>query len=121
MLMLFFEFITWWYGRGFTELFIRVGFYIKTIWRKFSVTALTRTMFDPWRRITTDTNKSLQGMGRAVVDNMVSRLVGFVVRLFTILSAVVCVVFIGVASLIFIICWPLAPILVILSVVGIFL
>ena len=119
-LMLLFDFFTWWYGRGFSELFIKIGHYITSIWRRFSVVSLSRTMFDPWRRITTEADKSLQGKGRALVDNMVSRFVGFTIRLITILTALVAILIVSVLGVLFIIAWPLAPILVLLSVVGMF-
>jgi len=118
--MLLFDFFTWWYGRGFSELFIKIGHYITSIWRRFSVVSLSRTMFDPWRRITTETDKSLQGKGRALVDNMVSRFVGFTIRLLTIFTAIIAIMAISLFGLVFIVAWPIAPLLVLLSVAGMF-
>ncbi|MEI6741751.1 MAG: hypothetical protein WCK71_01385 [bacterium] len=118
--MLLLEFITWWYGRGFSELFIKIGQYITITWRRFSVASLARTMFDPWRRITTEADKSIQGMGRAMVDNMVSRFVGFTIRLFAIFTAIIAILAISIFGLVFIVAWPIAPLLVLLTVAGMF-
>lgn len=118
--MLLLEFFSWWYGRGFSELFVKIGRNINSVWRRLSVASLFKTMFDPWRRITTEADKSLQGKGRALVDNMVSRFVGFSIRLIVILAAVIAVLAILVFAAVSIIAWPLAPLLVLLSIVGMF-
>jgi hypothetical protein len=119
--MLVVEFFTWWYGRGFIELFKRFGSLLSSVWQRFSVLILLKTLFAPWRRITTEGGRSIQERSRALVDNLVSRLVGFTIRFFVIIAALISELLLGVIGLVVLIVWPLAPPLVVLSVIGVVL
>ncbi len=119
--MLIVEFFTWWYGRGFVELFKRFGGLLSSVWQRFSVSILLKTLFAPWRRITTEGGRSMQEQSRALVDNLVSRLVGFTIRFFVIIAALVSMLLLVIIGLVIIIGWPLAPPLVVLSVIGVVL
>ncbi len=119
--MLIVEFFTWWYGRGFIELFRRFSGLMSSVWQRFSVSILLKTLFAPWRRITTEGGRSMQEQSRALLDNLISRLVGFTIRFFVIIAALVSMVLLSVIGVILIIGWPLAPPLVVLSVIGVVL
>lgn len=119
--MLIVEFFTWWYGRGFVELFKRFGGLMSSVWQRFSVAILLKTLFAPWRRITTEGGRSMQEQSRALVDNLVSRLVGFTIRFFVIIAALITMTLLIVVGVVFIIGWPLAPPLVLLSAIGVVL
>jgi hypothetical protein len=75
----------------------------------FSVGVLLQTLFSPWRRIMTYPGSGLGAHMRALGDNIISRCVGFVVRIMALLAAaggfVVLLIF-GVVELIL---WPLLP------------
>ncbi len=117
--MLLAEFFSWWYGHGLKELFRRSIGFINFIWQRFSVVSLLKTLFEPWRKIITDSGNSAQERGRAIIDNAVSRMVGFTVRVTVVFAAVVIIMlFIGLSA-IFMVAWPLAPLLLALSVVGV--
>ena len=66
-------------------------------------------MFSPWRRIISYGGRGLEDRLKAVLDNLVSRAIGFVVRLFVLLAAIVTMVVICLLTIIEIIIWPLLP------------
>jgi len=75
----------------------------------FSVSQLLRTLFSPWRRIITPPGAGLSAKFRAWGDNIVSRAVGFVVRVLVLLAALVAVLFVGILTLGELIVWPFLP------------
>src|SRR5258706_12511192 len=85
--MLVVAFLTWWYGPGWGDATRRLTNRINGTYQGFSVPILMRTMFQPWQRITTPPGSSLQQKMRTLIDNLVSRAVGFTVRLMAIIAA----------------------------------
>lgn len=119
--MLIVGFFAWWYGRGFLELFSYIGTLLSSVWQKFSVTTLLKTLFAPWRRITAGGGRTMQDRSQALLDNLISRLVGFTIRFFVIIAALFSMLVLLIVGLILIIGWPLAPPLVMLLIIGAFL
>ena len=115
--MLFAEFFTWWYSRGFIELFMRLRRSIVGIWSKLSVTILLKTLFEPWRRIVSESGGSIRDKSRALVDNAVSRMVGFVIRISVIIAALVVIILICLVGALLLVLWPAAPLLVPLTLI----
>lgn len=109
--MLFVSFISWWYGPGWKRWASHLQTRLTQLYQAFSVPILLRTMFMPWRRIMTPPGRSLDERLRAMVDNTVSRLVGFTVRLIVILTALGLMLLWLIIGLIEIIIWPLLPII----------
>jgi hypothetical protein len=86
----------------------------------FSTPTLLRTLFAPWRRIVTYPGSSLDTKIRAFGDNIVSRAVGFAVRLIVLITAFVMIAIVLVVGAAGVILWPLIPLGVIaLLVLGI--
>ena len=83
----------------------------------FSVPILLRTLFSPWKRIITYPGASLDAKIRAFSDNMVSRAVGFSVRLLVLFTAALMLLLVSIVALIEIVVWPLLPILIIVTIV----
>lgn len=79
----------------------------------FSVPILLRTLFAPWRRIITYPGSSLEAKVRAFGDNIVSRAIGFVVRLLVLLTAFVMSGLALIFGLLALILWPLIPLAVV--------
>lgn len=75
----------------------------------FSVPTLARTMFAPWRRIITYPGAGLDAKLRAMGDNMVSRAIGFTVRLLVLSAALVTLTLVSIIGVLQIILWPLVP------------
>lgn len=78
----------------------------------FSVTTLLRTLFAPWKQIVAmkDPNENIQMKIRGFFDTLVSRFVGFFIRLFTLLTAVLATVFLLISGGALLLIWPLLPI-----------
>jgi hypothetical protein len=108
--MLAVAFFRWWYGPGWRDNADRLRSRLITTYLEFSVPILVRTLFSPWRRIISYGGGSLGERARSVLDNIVSRFVGFGVRLTALLAAVIILglnVFMGGLWLIL---WPLIPV-----------
>lgn len=117
--MVVFEMFRWWYSDGYRDLLIRIKDRIVRVWHYFSVALLVKTLFAPWKRIITYPGKSIQERLRAVIDNLVSRLVGFFVRVLVIFVAVIVVIIATLLGGLMVIAWPFAPIsVVVLFVMG---
>jgi len=109
--MLVVAFIQWWYGPGWRDTAGRLEERLRTTWQTFSVPILLATLFAPWRRIVTSPGGSLDARMKALADNAVSRAVGFVMRLFTLLAGLaMMLVYMLIGGLILIL-WPLLPLL----------
>jgi len=119
--MLLVAFVQWWYGPGWRDASARLGVRIHDTFLTFSVPILLRTMFAPWRRIVTYPGSSMQDRMRAVVDNLVSRCVGFVVRLFALIFALLLISMYAVFGGVLLVIWPIIPLLGPALIVGGFL
>lgn len=104
-----FEFWTWWYGAGWADAVKRVGQRISGVWQMFSVGILIGTLFYPWKRIITPPGKSFDAIIRGMIDNTVSRFVGFFVRIFAIIAAMFVTTFVALFGLFVIVVWPILP------------
>ena len=109
MLMLGIEFIRWWYGPGFSRLFKLTIRRIQGIVLAFSLPLLIRTLFAPWRRIISYGGESIKERFQAMLDNLISRIVGTCVRLIVILAAVIAVILLSIVGAILLVVWPLLP------------
>jgi hypothetical protein len=119
--MLFAAFVHWWYGAGWKFIQRSVHNRMARTLASFSVPTLSRTLFAPWKRIVTAPGAGIDAHFRAAVDNSVSRLVGFSIRLIVLLTAGICLLGVGLAGVVQIALWPLAPFLAIgLCLAGIF-
>ena len=112
-----FEFFVWWYGAGWLGAGGRIKNRVLGIWRMFSVGILLRTLFAPWRRITSNAGKGLDQFFMSLIDNFVSRMVGFTVRVFVLFSAVIIMSFAIVVGLLFVAAWPLLPVVVVICLI----
>jgi len=76
---------------------------------EFSIPVLLRNLFAPWKQIITVPGKSIDEKFRATMDNLVSRTIGFFVRLLTLVAAAVIIGLSAALSLIIALAWPLVP------------
>jgi hypothetical protein len=110
--MLILSFFSWWYGRGWQLVWQSFGRRLRGIMNGFSVTQLAGTLFAPWRRIITPPGASLEAKFRALGDNLISRVIGFVVRLGVLLAAFVTLIVVATLTIVEVIIWPLLPLAV---------
>ena len=111
--MIFFEMLRWWYVTGWIEAMRRVTGWAQKIEQFYSLSILVKTLFAPWKRITTLAGRGLDAKVHAALDNLVSRFVGFVIRLFAIFAALVSISSALLAGLVMAVIWPFMPLLVI--------
>lgn len=104
-----FAFFSWWYGHGWQQVAGSFKSRLQAVADSFSVGQLTKTLFAPWRRITTPPGRSLEDKLRAWADNMFSRIIGFFVRLFVLLIAAVAALLIALLTILETLAWPLVP------------
>lgn len=116
--MLLMEYLRWWYGPGWRDSASRLQARLIHIYFSFSVPILLPTMFAPWRRIVTPPGKSIGDKFRAGVDNLVSRTVGFIVRLGALLIAMGMIIFNGLIGGLILLLWPVLPLLGPILIVG---
>jgi hypothetical protein len=107
------EMLRWWYVTGWMQAAHRIGGWTSSVERAFSLSLLLRTLFAPWRRIVTYAGKGLDAKMHAALDNLVSRAVGFVIRIFVILAAGVSILGALLLSTVMAVIWPLLPVAVI--------
>lgn len=108
---MFVEFVSWWYGRGWLEAWKTAGSWVKKVQLTFSIPLLVRTLFSPWKQIISMPGRSIEAKFRAVIDNLVSRTIGFFVRLFALLAAGVIMLFAAIIGFVVAILWPTIPII----------
>lgn len=111
--MLMLSFFSWWYGPGLAGLLRAMQRRMQQLADMFSVAILLRTLFSPWRRIITYPGAGLEAHVRAMLDNMVSRIIGLIVRVSVLLSAVVLLGLLAIVSVVQIVLWPLLPVIAI--------
>jgi hypothetical protein len=111
MPMLIFSLLSWWYGQGWVWIAKRSIGRIENALESFSVGILIRTMFAPWKQIVSQTGaQSAIGIKfRALIDNLVSRFVGFMVRLMVLFAALITVVALGLLGILIVLSWPMVP------------
>lgn len=111
--MLLLDFIKWWYGPGWVLRAKMLLRHVENWLEYFSVGTLLKTMFSPWRQNISAArqDQAIQAKFNAFIDNIISRLVGFTVRVFALVAAVVTLVIVFVFNLIIILAWPFIPIL----------
>lgn len=110
-------FLSWWYGAGWRALQHNVKVRLRRTMATFSVQTLTRTLFAPWKRIITTPGAGIEAKMRAIGDNMVSRAVGFTIRIMMLFVALLAILAVSIGGVIQIILWPLVPVLIVVCLV----
>ena len=79
----------------------------------FSLPILLRTLWAPWRRIISYPGAGLDAKLRAIGDNLVSRVIGFSVRVLVLLTACIMLALTLCFQFLIVLIWPLVPLLVV--------
>jgi len=117
-IMLAIAFIRWWYGAGWKAVIASVRRRMQRTVDSFSIPTLVRTLFAPWKRIITPPGAGIGAHLQAMGDNVVSRAVGFSVRLIVLFSAGISLLGIGLFGMAQVAVWPLVPFLIVGCVIG---
>jgi len=111
--------MSWWYGRGWRDAAMRVGRRLMNLEDYFSIDLLLKTFFSPFRQISAGRVQGPLGVQmRAFFDRLVSRVIGAMIRLFTILIGLIAIVIYAVIGAAVLVAWALIPLL---PIVGIWL
>lgn len=107
----------WWYSAGWGYAWQR-GVVQRLQWCEdmFSISALVRSWFAPFKQTYAGGVKgSIGAHFRAAIDKLISRVIGFIVRSFLIVTGLVCSVFVLITGLIFMLIWAFIPLLPVIS------
>lgn len=115
--------LSWWYGDGWRERGSMIGDRIARTSDYFSIGLLLSTLFSPFRQISAGAVEGgLAVQFRALLDKLISRIIGAIVRTFMILFGFVTIVLQAVFGGIVLVVWmvvPLFPIVgLIMTVIG---
>jgi hypothetical protein len=103
--------ISWWYGTGWKGQLRRIRDRLAATAGYFSIGQLFSTLFSPFRQISAgSTSGSIATQMRAFFDKTLSRVIGAIVRLFTILAGIITLVVQFIGELIVSIIWLTLPI-----------
>lgn len=112
-------FFSWWYGRGWVGQWRRIADRFRRTLDFFSVGQLLSTLFAPFRQISAG-GAGQPGMGaalRAFFDRLISRVIGAIVRLGTILVGILVIFLQAVYEVIIMVVWWFLPLLPIAGLV----
>lgn len=112
-------FINWWYGAGWKNAFARIGQRIDTIAAELSMGILLRTLFEPWKQITSYANASasLESKLRTGFDNVFARVFGFIIRLNVLLFGCVACCLAAIFGIALAIAWPVVPLVPVVFII----
>ncbi len=114
-------YVAWHYSRGITEFAILWGNILAFENHFFSVPLLLRTLFSRWRRLGDDTRSGGFNPGQmfgSFIVNTLMRIVGFCVRLPTLIVGVFLLVLTALAFPVVIVLWIILPPVALLMVIG---
>lgn len=116
-------FLNWWYGFAYRRLFKYIRAVFIYIFDLFSVKLSLLTLFAPWKRDSISyEGLSLQQKFEVWTLNIASRFVGFFIKTINLIIYLFMTCIAAISSLIFVVVWPLYPILIIyLIYIGIFI
>jgi len=104
--------ISWWYGQGWRGQLRRVQQRLATTVGFFSIGQLLSTLFSPFRQISAEkVNGAIGAQLRAFFDKTLSRVIGAIVRSFTILAGGIVIVFQSVFEAIVLAMWLVLPLM----------
>lgn len=102
--------LRWWYGAGWQWAAQRsILERLKSCNEMFSIGALFRTLFAPFKQTVTRGQGSLDMRMHIFMDNIISRFVGFFARSFIIVAGLAAALFVFVSGVLFTVLWPLIP------------
>jgi len=102
--------ISWWYGRGWRGQFVRVRNRLAQTADFFSIGELLKTLFAPFRQISAGSaNGSFGAAIRGFFDQLLSRIIGGIVRTFTIIIGIIVLLFQALYEFIILVVWLFLP------------
>ena len=100
-------YLKWWYGAGWAWILSEYSKKLSSLLRSFSVVILLKTLFSPWKQLYTEA--TLRNFFQALVDNTVSRVIGFIIRVFVLLGAGIIISLLSVCFFVVLASWAFIP------------
>jgi hypothetical protein len=124
--MLAVSFLQWWYSRGWVIYLQGFRAKMRNMADFFSIGLLLRTLFQPFRQISANETGERGGLEGALVaffDRLLSRFIGFIVRVCIIIAGIITMAVQLVLGLSLALLWPCVPLLpfagIIISTMGV--
>ena len=110
--------ISWWYGNGWkSRLAMTKNALIKSL-DFYSINLILRTLFSPYRQISAESAGGSIGINfRAMIDKLISRVVGFIVRSFVLIFGMIVIIIQTLTGVVIGILWLFIPLLPILGLI----
>lgn len=120
MAVLFFEYTFWHYGRAISEMFELFGNFAWFFYHFFSIGILSRTLFSPIWRLQEKYSKGFdpQAFFESFIVNIISRIVGFLLRSILIISGIIAEILVFLLFIISFVAWIFFPILIPVLFIG---
>ncbi|MFZ1360583.1 MAG: hypothetical protein WAS27_00935 [Candidatus Saccharimonadales bacterium] len=117
--MLFISFFQWWYRDGWRQCAQRMSTRLDGVIDYFSIDLLLRTLFQPFRQDSSGkVDGALSVKLRALADNLISRVLGAIIRLVILIFGIITIVCNALIALIALIGWAVVPLMPVLGVFG---
>lgn len=108
----------WWYGRGWSLRVTRLREKIISTLDYFSIDLLLRTFFSPFRQISAGKVRGPLGVQmRALLDRIISRMIGAMIRFTMIIIGSIFIVVYVVVGVVLVALWGIVPLLPVVGVV----
>lgn len=109
------HYLLWHYSRAFLEIF---HVWLNLLWfivNFFSIPQLMRSWLSPWKRIVEDRGEkwNFEDLAAFVIINIISRIVGGILRTAVIVTGLVCLTIMTIAGFAVYVFWIFAPVLII--------
>ena len=104
-------YLYWHYGAGLKGLFRIWKNFLLFSFHFFSLLPLLQTLFSPWHRLTSSYGRGFDPMvwTRAFIENMISRILGAIVRSAVISMGILAELFIFIAGALLVLLWLILP------------
>jgi len=110
--------LSWWYGQGWRQRFLRLGEKLASTMDYFSIDLLLRTFFSPFRQISAGKVRGPLGVQmRAFFDRLISRVIGAMIRFVMIIIGSMTIAIHAIVGLVGIVVWGLVPVIPVIGII----
>ena len=110
--------LSWWYGAGWARQARAIRDRLAGLYDYFSIDLLLKTLFSPFRQISAGRVRgSIDAQVRAWLDQLISRVIGMVVRGIVMVIGCVTLFLAAIVGLVSLCAWPLVPLMPVLGIV----
>ena len=108
----------WWYGRGWSQQVMRTREKLLSTFDYFSIDLLLKTLFSPYRQISAGKVRGPLGVQmRALLDRLISRLIGGMIRITMVIVGSVAIVIYSIFGVVWLVIWGVVPVLPVAGII----